>query len=141
MSKSSLVFILFIFVACTTTDNQSFKPKQNKAVSQLIIEASQAIRNENTKLAQSHLQRALRISPKDAEIYYLLAKVQWKEKAYSDALGLLDRSFSYVGNYKKLEQKIWVLRSVVYDSLNMPKKSNSALEKADAIELILNPKK
>ena len=103
-------------------------------MTKLIGQASTYLGEGNTDLAQSKLQRALRISPKDAEVYYYLAKLRWQKKEYKQSIGLIDRGLSYVGRNRKLEQKLWVLKSVNYDSLGQ-RKSSKALERADELEV------
>ena len=107
MIRDLIFLLLFVTSSCITTSEQEYKPNQNPAVTKLIGQASTYLGEGNTDLAQSKLQRALRISPKDAEVYYYLAKLRWQKKEYKQSIGLIDRGLSYVGRNRKLEQKLW----------------------------------
>jgi tetratricopeptide (TPR) repeat protein len=51
-------------------------------------------------------ERALRISPRDAYLWYRLANIRYVQRQYSEAEGFARRALSFAGNDSALTQQI-----------------------------------
>ncbi|HDZ08189.1 tetratricopeptide repeat protein [Pseudohongiella sp.] len=76
------------------------------ASSTLLASVDAAIAAGDLERAAAVSERALRISPRDAIIWYRLADVRYRQQQYADARGLARRALSYAGSDALLRQQI-----------------------------------
>lgn len=85
--------------------------------STLLVSVDQAIAAGDLERAAALSERALRISPRDAYLWYRLASIRFEQRQYSEAEGFARRALSFAGNDRSLTQQINQLLSRI-DSAN-----------------------
>jgi len=65
-----------------------------------------AIAGGELERAAALAERALRISPRDAYLWYRLADIRYQQERYSDAAGFAQRALSYAGSDRELTREI-----------------------------------
>jgi tetratricopeptide (TPR) repeat protein len=58
-------------------------------------------------------ERALRITPRDAQTWYTLANIQFQQRRYADAEGSAQRALSFAGDNTALVRRINVLLGTI----------------------------
>lgn len=81
--------------------------------STLLASVDQAIASGDLEGAAALTERALRISPRDAYLWYRRASISYQQRQYSDAEGFARRALSFAGNDRELTQQINQLLSRV----------------------------
>lgn len=81
-------------------------PPPATASSTLLASVDAAIAEGDLERAAAVSERALRISPRDALIWYRLANIRYQQQHYADARGLARRALSYAGADASLRQQI-----------------------------------
>lgn len=76
------------------------------ASSTLLASVDAAMAEGDLERAAAVSERALRISPRDAVIWYRLATIRYQQQQYADARGLARRALSYAGTDSSLRQQI-----------------------------------
>jgi tetratricopeptide (TPR) repeat protein len=74
--------------------------------STLLASVDQAIAAGDLERAAALSERALRISPRDAYLWYRLANIRYVQRQYSEAEGFARRALSFAGNDRDLTQQI-----------------------------------
>lgn len=82
------------------------EPTPATASSTLLASVDAAIAEGDLERAAAVSERALRISPRDAVIWYRLANIRYQQQQYADARGLATRALSYAGTDASLRQQI-----------------------------------
>lgn len=77
----------------------------NPAVEALLDTAVRLVENTQYNEAASTLERALRISPKDAEIWHLLGQVRLHQGQHSQAQAMAEKSSTLAGKNSSLKQR------------------------------------
>lgn len=106
------------------TDNIAIS-SQNPAVIALLDGAYQQSESGELDLAASKLERAVRISPRDPQVWRALAKVRYEQKKYTLAISLAKKSNLLSEGNNKLQRNNWLLIAECYDMLGS---NNSARE-------------
>ncbi len=83
--------------------------KQSPAVIALLESAQQANRNGDTRSAQSSLQRAQRIAPRDPDVYYALANIHRDLQDYGLAEQVALKGVSIVQGQAERLRQFWLL--------------------------------
>lgn len=76
------------------------------ASSTLLASVDAAITEGDLERAAAISERALRISPRDAVIWFRLANIRFQQQQYIEASGLARRALSYVGSDAALRHQI-----------------------------------
>jgi tetratricopeptide (TPR) repeat protein len=74
--------------------------------STLLASVDQAIAAGDLERAAALSERALRISPRDAYLWYRLANIRYVQRQYNEAEGFARRALSFAGNDRDLTQQI-----------------------------------
>jgi tetratricopeptide (TPR) repeat protein len=72
----------------------------------LLASVDQAMAAGDLERAAALSERALRISPRDAYLWYRLANIRYAQRQYSDAEGFARRALSFAGSNRELTQQI-----------------------------------
>ncbi len=84
-------------------------PPRNPAVIALLNTASQQQQQGALSSAQSSLERAQRIAPRDPQVYYQLADVRWRQGQFLQAEQLALKGVAVAGGQPKVERRLWLL--------------------------------
>jgi len=84
-------------------------PRQNPAVMRLMARAQEDIAASRLGSAEATLERALRISPRDARLWQELARIRLQQGQYSQAEGFAARSNTWAGSDHALRAENWKL--------------------------------
>ncbi|PCH84161.1 MAG: hypothetical protein COB26_10695 [Piscirickettsiaceae bacterium] len=82
---------------------------KNPAVIALLGDARQKRQQGEFSVAASKLERAVRIAPRDGEIWYELASIRLQQGRYQSAESLAKKSILYSAKNYSLLQKNWLL--------------------------------
>jgi hypothetical protein len=74
--------------------------------STLLASVDQAIADGDLERAAAVSERALRISPRDAYLWYRLASIRYQQQRYGEAEGFARRALSFAGNDGELSRDI-----------------------------------
>lgn len=74
--------------------------------SALLASVDAAIAEGELERAAALAERALRISPRDAYLWYRLADIRYQQQRYSDAAGFAQRALSFAGSDRELTREI-----------------------------------
>ena len=86
-------------------------------VSRLVATAGDQRRVSNWAGAANSLERALRIEPRNAQLWSRLAQVRYDQKAWKQAVQLAAKSNTLSGGNASLLRQNWVLMANAYDEL------------------------
>ena len=73
-------------------------------VSTLLAAVDAAIASGQLEQAAALSERALRISPRDGQLWYRLASIRYQQQRYADAVGFAQRALSFAGSDRALTQ-------------------------------------
>ncbi|PHS73507.1 MAG: hypothetical protein COB22_02105 [Cycloclasticus sp.] len=104
---------------------------QNPAVIALLDGAHQQSNQGQFDLAAVKLERAVRISPRDARVWYELAKVREQQKKYQLAISLAKKSNLLAGDNSNLKRNNWLLIAQCFERLGNEDSASKA--RANAI--------
>ncbi|MCG6887883.1 MAG: tetratricopeptide repeat protein [Proteobacteria bacterium] len=79
----------------------------NKAALRLLTQAQQAAQAGQLDVAEARLERALRIEPRNAALWYYMAKLRLHQGQYSQAAGLAAKSNSLDKGDRILQADNW----------------------------------
>lgn len=79
----------------------------------LLTQIDTAVAANEFDRAAALAERALRITPRDAQTWYTLANIQFQQKRYSDAEGSAQRALSFAGDNDTLVRRINVLLGTI----------------------------
>ena len=150
MPRYSYIICLLIFVsscAVKTKKTESLDPLANDnqleyqvitpdsrtgdAVKSLLVDARGAASSGNISRAESLLERALRIEPRNAVLWHYMAKMELHQGRYSKAIGMAAKSNSMIKDNKSLMADNWRIIAHAENWLGHLTKSQKAQEKAD----------
>lgn len=116
------------------------KPQQpspvsrNRAVIALLNEADQQSRTQQLDAASATLERALRLDPRNAELWYRLAKLRLDQRRPEQAQSLAYKSISLAGHNNRLLQMDWLLIARAKALLGDTAGSQQAAARAQALQ-------
>lgn len=93
----------------STAPSLTQAPPQNPAVVALLDNARQQQQSGQLSSAQSSLERAQRIAPRDPQVYYQLADVRWRQGQFLQAEQLALKGVAVAGGQPKVERRLWLL--------------------------------
>jgi tetratricopeptide (TPR) repeat protein len=117
------------------TDYQVIKPgsQTGDAVKALLVDARGAASSGNIDRAESLLERALRIEPRNAVLWHYMAKMKLHQGRYSKAIGMAAKSNSMVRGDKALMADNWRIIAHAENWLGNIDKSQKAQQRADQL--------
>jgi len=92
-------------------------PARNPAVTRLMASAQEDIAASRLGSAEATLERALRISPRDARLWQQLARIRLQQGQYKQAASLAARSNTWAGSDDALRAENWNLIAQARDAL------------------------
>ncbi len=105
--------------------------RSNPAVIALLGSARAAQRDGDLQKAQTDLQRAQRIAPRDPSIYFELADTHYKMQEYSLAEQVALKGVSVAGQDRNLLRKFWLLISEIRYANGNSARGQQAEQQAD----------
>lgn len=99
---------------------------QNPAVVALLDSAYQQREQGQLDIAISKLERAVRISPRDASIWHQMAQIRHQQGLYETSLSLAKKSNLLAESNKTLQQQNWSLMAKNYQKLGQFKAAEQA---------------
>ncbi len=103
------------------------------AVKSLLLDARGAASSGNIARAESLLERALRIEPRNAVLWHYMAKMKLHQGRYTKAIGMAAKSNSMANNDYTLRADNWRIIAHAENWLGNISKSKMAQEKADQL--------
>jgi len=91
---------------------------QNPAVKQLTAQAREAERTGDLDRADSYLERALRIQPRDPQLLQHMAEIKLQEQDYQQALSFAVRSYEIGPRVGEICSRNWRTIGVAREHLN-----------------------
>lgn len=101
-----------------TTPTAPPAPPPATPSSTLLASVDSAIAQGELERAAALCERALRISPRDAMVWYRLATIRYRQRRYSDAVNTAQRALSFAGNNAALTRDINRLLQQANSQLN-----------------------
>ena len=108
MKLLAIVFIAMILIGCANVPLVSVPPSSNSAVLRLLDSAESAEVDGNFDRAIADLERALRIEPDNAHVWYQLADAHYQQGNKSEAKSLAKRALTYAKD-ARLKKSIQLL--------------------------------
>jgi len=152
VSRCFYIFFILVFVSsCTlkTKKTESLDPlahenqqeyqvikpdsQTGEAVKSLLVDARGAANSGNISRAESLLERALRIEPRNAVLWHYMAKMKLHQGRYNKAIGMAAKSNSMIKNNKTLMADNWRIIAHAENWLGNIDNSQKAQEKADKL--------
>lgn len=110
---------------------QAHQPQpRNPAVLALLNTASQQKSQGRLKAAQASLERAQRIAPRDAEVYYQLADLRRRQKDFSQAEQMALRGLEVATQQPGMQRALWLLIAQTRESAGNANGAYQAKRKA-----------
>lgn len=81
-------------------------PEPATPASTLLASVDEAVAAGDLERAAALSERALRITPRDATLWYRLASIRYQQRQYSDARGFAQRALSFAGSDRTLTAQI-----------------------------------
>ncbi len=106
-------------------------PGQNPAVTRLMASAQEDIAASRLGSAEATLERALRISPRDARLWQQLARIRLRQGQYGQAASLAARSNTWAGSDDALRAENWKLIAQARDALGDAAGARAAEQNAE----------
>lgn len=106
----------------------------NPAVIALLNQANASARTGDLERSGQQLERALRITPSDAWLWYRLALVRLFQKRFSEAESLATKSLSLAGNNRPLKADAWRLIAQVREAQGHAEAAEEAAKTAAALD-------
>ena len=145
--KFTLVLILFGLAGCQMAPEKQPGwssgagevrpgPKTTKAVIALLAKARQASTRSHFSTAETYLERALQIEPRNPTLWLYMAKLRLYVNKPDDALNLakkalvLSSSQPRNGERDRLQADCWRVTAHAYQQMKQPLKARQAQEKA-----------
>jgi tetratricopeptide (TPR) repeat protein len=97
----------------------------------LLASANKAIQTGELDKAEMHLERALRLSPSDAQVWHGMARVRFEQGNYDQAVQFCLKSNSLAGrNGGAIVSQNWLLMEKAYLQTGEKEKATQARQKA-----------
>lgn len=105
----------------------------NPAVIALLDSAYQQSSNGQLDIAASKLERAVRIAPRDPQVWQALAKVRYQQRKYALAISLAKKSNVLSEADKSLQRDNWLLMASCYEGLGNTSSAQQARANANRL--------
>ena len=111
-------FTLFTLLTGCVPLGQTLSPEtpsgQQAATQSLIDDAQTALENNNLHQAEMHIERAVRIEPRNPAIWHTMARIKLHKQEYAQAINFCLKSNSMIGDQKSLQKENLLLMSQAY---------------------------
>ena len=114
----------------TEPQGESFDAEPSAAIDRLLRQGANNLESGHTQLASRQFERAKRLDPKRADVYYHLSSLRLKEGRYQEAIQLAIRGTRLADKDKDLAFRLYVILSVVYERLGDDQKAKESRSKA-----------
>jgi Flp pilus assembly protein TadD len=104
--------------------------KKSPVIIKLMADADESIKQGDFNVAAATLERAVRISPREAEVFNQLAYVRFKQKKWELAEHLAKKSALLAENNNALKKRNWLLIAAIRKQKGDDKGANFAMLKA-----------
>ncbi|MFZ2449324.1 MAG: hypothetical protein WAW36_02245 [Methylovulum miyakonense] len=111
---------------------QAFAPL-SPVVGTLVLAANKSTEKGNVESATATIERAIRIEPRNATLFYKLALLRLKQSKPKLAEDLAKKSVLLAGNDKQLKKHSWLLIARARDMQNNPEGAKEARKKAEKL--------
>ncbi len=109
-ARATLFVVVVALAACVTTVPLEKTPvSSNPAVQSLVDRAQNDVLAGRFGDAVAVMERALRIEPRNARVWYEYARVRMDQSEYRQAENLALRANTYAGGNQRLRRAIWEL--------------------------------
>ena len=105
-------------------------PPAQRPTDALLASANKAMAAGRLDQAEMHLERALRISPRDAALWQGLARIRFAQGNYGQALQFCLKSNSLAGGNRAIVRQNWLLMEKAYLRTGEEEKAAQARKKA-----------
>lgn len=96
----------------------------------LLASANKAMQAGQPDKAEMHLERALRLSPREAQLWHAMANVRYAQGNYAQAVQLCLKSNSLAGRNSAIVRRNWLLMEKAYLKTGDKVKAAQARQKA-----------
>jgi len=96
----------------------------------LLTSANMAMQAGELDKAEMHLERALRLSPSDAQLWHGMARVRFEQGNYAQAVQFCLKSNSLAGKNGAIVRQNWLLMEKAYLKTGEEEKATQARQKA-----------
>jgi len=96
----------------------------------LLASANKAMRAGQPDKAELHLERALRLAPRDAQLWHAMARVRFAQANYGQAVQFCLKSNSLAGRNNAIIGQNWLLMEKAYLQMGEKEKAAQARQKA-----------
>jgi len=103
---------------------------QNQAVVALVDSAQQQSDQGKYNIAASKLERAVRIAPRDGQVWHELAKIRYEQSKFELAISLAKKSNLLAKSDLGLQRNNWLLMANCYEELGKPDSARTARDNA-----------
>jgi tetratricopeptide (TPR) repeat protein len=128
-----LVGLALLLSACATVPLEKTPASNNPAVQSLVDRAQAATLAGRFGDAAAVIERALRIEPRNARVWYEYARVRMDQSQYRQAENLALRANSYAGENRRLRRAIWELIATTRESRGDQQGAAAARARAAAV--------
>jgi len=105
-------------------------PQTGSATTKLRLAALSQQRAGKYTHAAASLERALRISPRDAKLWHQLAQVRLSQKKWRLAVNMAAKSNALATQQPPLQRKNWLIMATAYRELGQISKARDAMQRA-----------
>lgn len=120
--------------AATAAPTAASKPPHDATTTALVSRANEQAAGGQYQAAAGSIERAIRIAPDDAELWYDLARIRLRQGELDEAEELAVKSRSMAAGQPALQARNWRLVAVVRQQRNDPDGAEQALETARKLE-------
>lgn len=103
--SEGLILGLISIVSVTATMGGEMPANDQTAIEQLLDKAASQVQQRQFDTAAATLERALRLEPKNAEIWHLLAQVRLHQGQYQQAEAMAEKSNHFTGSNYSLQER------------------------------------
>ena len=97
----------------------------------LFTNANKAMQAGQLDRAEMQLERALRLAPRDPQLWHAMANLRFRQSNYAQAIQFCLKSNSLAGRNKALLRRNWLLLEKAYLKMGQKEKAADARRKAD----------
>jgi len=105
-------------------------PQPSGQTESLLASANKAMQEGQLDKAEMQLERALRLSPRDAQLWHGMAKVRFEQGNYSQVVQFCLKSNSLAGKNDAVVRQNWLLMEKAYLEIGEKEKALQARQKA-----------
>lgn len=103
-------------------------PQSGSALKKLQLAALSQQRSGKYTAATATLERALRISPRDARLWHQLAQVRLRQKRWRLAVNMAAKSKALARQQPNLQRENWLIMAKAYRALGQTSKAKAAMQ-------------